>query len=213
MKLRERQPISVAVADDDLFVRETLSALIAADESFNLVGAAADGHHLLELIRTHHPDVALIDIQMPRIDGMQALSDTKAISPTTQVLMLTSFDDPATIRTSLSRGASGYLLKSARPRAILEAVRAAAAGASVVSPEILDSITPTTGPLPTNVGLTSAETEVLHLLILGQSNAEIAAGLFLSESTVKARLASAATKLGTTSRVATAVRCVQLGIT
>lgn len=212
MRLVKQEPISVVLADDDLFVRETLGSLITAHEGFHLVGTAADGEQALELITSSTPRVALVDIQMPVLDGLQVLARAVDLSPETRVLMLTSFDDNVTIRTALAHGAHGYLLKSARPRAILDAIRASATGSSVVSPEILETLAPEGSPPPEAVDLTEAELDALRLLVLGKSNAEIAADLYLSESSVKARLASAAAKLNTHSRVSTAVRCIQMGL-
>ena len=154
-----------------------------------------------------------MDLQMPVLDGIGAAAQIRAISPATRVLVLTSFDEETSIRSALEAGASGYLLKSTPPDTLIAAIRTVHGGTGVLSDASIRRLTgPSRRPPRPSAALSASERAVLRLLCQGHSNPAIAARLFLSESTVKVRLASLGDKLGTSSRVTTAIRGWELGL-
>lgn len=206
-------PLRVLIADDDLFVRTALGSYITGTPGLRLVGLCENGEQAVRVVSSSRVDVVLMDIQMPVLDGVSAARQIRAANPGTRVLMLTSFDEDASIRAALASGASGYLLKSTTPEALIGAIRAVHGGTSVMTADTMRRFAgPPTAVPPADVTLSTSERDVLRLLCKGHSNSEIAAALFLSESTVKLRLASINDKLGTTSRVTTAIRGWQLGL-
>ena len=205
--------IRVALADDDLFVRTALGTFLDSRPELDLVGLCEDGERAVQVAREAHVDVFLMDIHMPVLDGMAATRQILQHAPTTRVLMLTSFDDETSLQGALGSGAAGYLLKSSSPRTLLDAIRAVHSGSSVLSPDqLLHLRAHEAASVPPHVELSDNDRRVARLLCQGMSNAQIAASLFVSESTVKLRLASLSAKLGTATRVATAVRALQLGL-
>lgn len=166
----------------------------------------------MQFVARERIDVFLMDIKMPVLDGVSATRGVLRQSPRTKVLMLTSFDDEASVKAALAAGAAGYLLKSSSPEALIDAVRAVHSGNSVISPDQLRLLARQTDAPHPHARLTDSELRVVRLLCQGWSNPRIASELYLSESTVKLRLASIGTKLGTTTRVATALRAMQLGL-
>lgn len=205
--------VRVALADDDLFVRTALGGFLASSPGFVVVGLCENGEEAVRLAAAERVDVFLMDIQMPTMDGVAATRTIVRQSPNTRVLMLTSFDDETSTRAALAGGASGYLLKSSTPEALIGAVRAVHSGNAVLSPAQLRHFAkPAAAEEPHDVRLTASEHDVARLLCNGHSNAQIAAMLYLSESTVKLRLASLSRKLGTATRVSTALRVTQLGL-
>ena len=178
-----------------------------------LVGLWENGEKAVRMVSTSRVDVVLMDLQMPVLDGVAAAEQIRAISPGTRVLVLTSFDEDSSIRAALARGASGYLLKSTSPEALASAIRAVHGGTGVMSEDVIRRLAgPVAAPPRSEVSLSVSERDVLRLLCKGYSNAAIAAALFLSESTVKLRLTTLGDKLGTTSRVTTAIRGWELGL-
>lgn len=209
--------IKLLVADDEATVRAGVRAILTADDSLEVVAEAVDGHEAVEAVRRHHPDVALLDIRMPRMDGLAAAAEIRRIAPETAVVMLTTFSEDEYIARALGDGASGFLLKSGDPRELIAAVRAVAEGAAYLSPKVAHRVI---AELGAGAGgrmsrtaaareriqtLTEREREVLALLGAGMSNAEIGRRLYLVEGTVKAYVSTILTRLGVKNRVQAAV--------
>ena len=181
----------VIVADDQATVREGLVMLLGLLEDVDVVGAAADGEEAMRLVERHRPDVVLMDLRMPRCDGVEATRRIRAAHPTTEVVVLTTYADDESIVSALRAGARGYLTKDAGRREIGLAIAAAAAGQSLLAPAVqgrlLAATPPRRGPeLPD--GLTPREGEVLALISAGLSNAQIALELVISEATIKSHI-------------------------
>jgi DNA-binding NarL/FixJ family response regulator len=199
--------INVVVADDQAAVREGLVLLLDLLDDVTVVGSAADGEEALRLVAEHAPDVVLMDLRMPRLDGVAATARIRAEHPTTQVVVLTTYAEDADILTALGAGALGYLTKDAGRVQIAQAVRAAAAGQSVLDPQVQRRLLAAAaggataangGPAPD--GLTSREVEVLQLIAEGLANREIAGRLFVSEATVKSHINRLFAKTGVRDR-------------
>ena len=203
-------PVRVVVADDQAAVREGLVIMLDLLDDVEVVGQAADGDEAIRLVEQQHPDVVLMDLRMPRCDGVTATGRIRAAHPTTQVVVLTTYSDEADILTALRAGAIGFLTKDAGRIQIAHAVRAAAAGQSILSGEVQQKLVAAAGPVahsPAELpdGLTAREVEVLQLIAEGLANKEIAARLFVSEATVKSHINRLFAKTGVRDR-AQAVR-------
>jgi DNA-binding NarL/FixJ family response regulator len=193
--------IRVLVADDHGVVRDGLGRVVAAQSDLELVGGAANGAEAVELCRSARPDVVLMDLEMPVLDGIEATRAILAESPETAVLVLTSFSDHKRITGALGAGAVGYLLKDASAEEVVNGIRAAAAGGSPLDPRaarILLQARDAPDPL---AGISPREREVLALLLDGLPNKLIARRLGISEKTVKAHLTSIFRELGVADRV------------
>lgn len=206
--------ITVVVADDQTVVREGLVVLLGLLDDVEVVGAAGDGDEVLELVAAHSPDVVLMDLRMPRCDGVTATGRIRAAHPSTRVVVLTTYADDADILGAMRAGALGYLTKDAGRVQIAQAVRAAAAGQSFLDPIVHQRlVAAATGRQPPEPpagsrapdGLTARETEVLRLIAAGLSNREIAKRLFVTEVTVKSHVNRLFAKTGVRDR-AQAVR-------
>ena len=210
--------IRVLIADDQRVVRDGLSMLVSLIDDVEIVGLACDGTEAVRLAEEHRPDVILMDLRMPGVDGATATAQVRQRLPGTQVLVLTTYSDEAAILAALRAGALGYLTKDASAEQIEAAVRAVYAGQTHLDPAVQASLVATVtaqapgvgveepgraGPPP--AGLTSREAEVLTLLASGLSNAEIAQRLFLSNATVKTHINRIFAKTGARDR-AQAVR-------
>jgi DNA-binding NarL/FixJ family response regulator len=208
------EEIRVLVADDQAAVREGLATLLDLTPGIDVVGQARDGAQAVQLVAEHAPDVVLMDLHMPGMDGIQATEQITREHPATRVVVLTTYADDASIQGALRAGALGYLTKDADRVQIARAVQAAAGGrkliaaigsgtapsAAAVSPAPIDA------PLsPAPVGLTAREVDVLRLIAAGKSNLEIAKDLFVSEATVKTHINHVFAKTGARDR-AQAVR-------
>jgi DNA-binding NarL/FixJ family response regulator len=201
--------IRVLLADDHQLVRSGLAALLAGSEDIEVVGTAANGAEAVEMAGRFTPDVVLMDLVMPVMDGVEATRRLVAALPSAQVVVLTSFSDQERILAALDAGAIGYLLKDVDPAELVRGVRAAARGESPLHPKaarsLLSSRTESRPAERTNVELTPREAQVLSLLRQGLANKQIARALGISQATVKAHLTSVFQRIGVTDRVQAAV--------
>lgn len=215
-----REPIRVLVVDDDPIVRDAIAAFARSSSALEVTGVAGDGAAAVQAVKDAPIDVAVMDVRMPVLDGIAATPLIREASPTTRVLLLTSFDTDEFVTTSLRAGASGFLLKDASPQALVEAIISVHEGTRVLSPATLDrllELKPAPAAPPSDAGarhpeLSARELEILQLLCRAYSNSEIAAQLHLSESTVKTHMTAIMTKLRVNSRLKAVVRAYDLGL-
>lgn len=216
-------PISVVVVDDQAMVRQGFSALLAAQPDISVLGDAADGVAAVELCGRVRPDVVLMDVRMPRKDGLTAAAEILQAAGTseggTRVLMLTTFDIDDYVFEALRIGASGFLLKDAPAAELVRAVRVVAAGEALLAPSItrrlIEEVTARRSRTPRSGvvdALTPREREVLDLVADGKSNAEIAGTLFVSEQTVKTHVSNVLAKLGLRDRAQAVVFAYENGL-
>jgi DNA-binding NarL/FixJ family response regulator len=212
--------ISVLVVDDQVLIRAGLAALIRAAPGLEVAGEAADGAEAVELTTRLRPDVVLMDIRMPGLNGAAATARIVAeVDPPPQVLVLTTFDLDEYIYAALRAGASGFLLKDTPPERLLAAIHTVAAGDTLLTPSVtrrlVESYVPPARPehpAPGLAPLTARETEILRLVGTGRSNAAIAEVLFLSEATVKTHLTRLMSKLDLASRAQVVVTAYETGL-
>ncbi|GAB3836365.1 response regulator transcription factor [Dactylosporangium cerinum] len=210
--------IRVLLADDQRLFREALALLLSVQAEIDVVGEAADGAQAVELAARTSPDVVLMDLRMPVMDGVTATRRLRADHPAVQVIALTTFDDDADVFPAIQAGAIGYLLKDASSQRLMEAIRAAVRGESVLEPGVAAKLVsrvaqlPPPVPAPLVVPLSGRELDVVRLLAGGRSNREIASALFLAEGTVKNHVTSALAKLGARDRTQAALRARELGL-
>jgi DNA-binding NarL/FixJ family response regulator len=200
------EPVTVVVADDQSAVREGLVLLLGTLPGIAVVGQAEDGDAVADLVATADPQVVLMDLNMPRCDGVQATRRIRADHPRTQVVVLTTYSDDSSIISALQAGALGYLTKDATRAEIGRAVLAAAAGQAVLDPGVQQRLlaaaarAPAAPPDDGDQDLTPRESEVLRLIAAGRSNREIARALFLTEATVKTHVNHIFAKTGSRDR-------------
>ncbi|MFG2333969.1 response regulator [Streptomyces sp. NPDC048604] len=212
------RPVRVLVADDEAMVRAGVRAILARDPQVDVVAEAGDGHEALALARRHRPDVALLDIQMPGLDGLTAVGRFRREAPAVGVIMLTTFGQDDFIARALEEGADGFLLKADDPRELLNGVRAVGAGGAYLSPRVAGRVIAgmrahrSAHPHRSLDRLTERERDVLAGLGSGLSNAEIAGELHLVEGTVKAHVSAVLTKLGVRNRVEAAIAAHTAGL-
>jgi DNA-binding NarL/FixJ family response regulator len=215
------EPIRVAVVDDQELMRSALRMMVSSQPDFELVGEAADGHEALALVRSRRVDVVLMDLRMPRLDGIAATAAINRELTDTRVLALTTFDLDDYAFPAIRAGASGFLLKDARAEEIVDAIRVVHAGHGVVAPsttrrliEHVARSTPGDSARAADIRdrLTPREFETLLELATGDSNAEIAARLYLSEATVKTHVGHVLAKLGLRDRVQAVVLAYETGL-
>jgi DNA-binding NarL/FixJ family response regulator len=196
---------TILLVDDHHLVRAGLASLIDSADDLQVVGQAANGQQALELAATLSPDVVLMDLSMPEIDGVETTRRLLAIHRTASVVVLTSFSDQARVADALAAGAVGYLLKDCEPRDLLAAVRAAAQGHAPLDPRVAKALLPSTEPARPADDLSPRELQVLRLVTSGLANKQIARRLGISESTVKAHISSVFRRIGVTDRTSAAV--------
>jgi NarL family two-component system response regulator LiaR len=189
------------IVDDHAVVRSGLSAFLLAFDDLDYVGEAAGGADAVEQCVALRPDVVLMDLVMPEVDGAEATRRIKEACPDVQVIALTSYKEDELVQGALKAGALSYLLKNVSADELAQAIRAAAAGRPTLAPEAAQVlINATTGAREQDEGLTGRELEILKLMVAGESNPEIAARIFVSRSTVKFHVSNILMKLGATSR-------------
>jgi DNA-binding NarL/FixJ family response regulator len=214
--------IRVMLADDQALVRGGLRKIVDNEPDMTVVAEAEDGVQAVDAARASRPDVAVLDIRMPHLDGIEATRRiVTALGEDVRVLMLTTFGLDSYVYEALRAGASGFMLKDARPEELLNAIRVVAGGAALLSPQVTRSVIATFARSPAPTGatgsprldeLTDREREVLVLLTRGRSNAEIAADLVVSDATVKTHVAHVLMKLGVRDRVQAVIFAYEAGL-
>jgi DNA-binding NarL/FixJ family response regulator len=217
--------IRVVVADDQELVRAGFCVILGAADGITVVGEAANGAQAVALAAEHKPDVVLMDVRMPEMDGLEAARLITSWAdgsgrPAPKVVMLTTFDLDDYVYAALRAGASGFLLKDSPRADLISAVRAAAAGDALLAPSVTRRLIeafarrpPETTPSPSQLlSVTAREREVLMLMARGRSNAEIATALFVSEATVKTHVGSLLAKLGLRDRVQAVILAYETGL-
>ena len=194
-------PIRLLIADDHPVVRDGLSGMFAPDPDFEVVGEASDGAEAIRLAQALKPDVILMDLRMPGMDGVAAITEIARQAIPVRVLVLTTYDTDSYVLPAIEAGATGYLLKDAPRAELLRAVRAAAEGQGVLSPSVATRLM-TRVRTPAPELLSQRELEVLELVAAGTTNRDAAVRLFISEATVKTHLLHIYAKLGVTDRAA-----------
>lgn len=203
--------IRVLITDDHPVVREGLAGMLARQLDFDVVGMAEDGAAAVAMHRDLAPDVTLMDLRMPGLDGVGAIEAIKAQQPAAHILVLTTYDSDAEILRAIEAGATGYLLKDAPREELFRAIRAAAAGAPVLAPSVATRLMMRM-VTPAEDQLSAREIEVLQLVAKGNSNKEIGKTLHISTATVKTHLIHIYNKLGVSDRTAAVTTALERGI-
>ena len=214
------EAIRVIIVDDESLVRAALRVFLESSDGFELVGEADNGADAITLVRATQPDVVLMDVQMPIMDGIEATQRLTREFPGLKIVALTTFSTERVIVPMLSAGASGFLVKDTSPDRILDAARLAHEGGYVLSPRVAKELVTSvqsgaasaTRELGRDEELTERELEVVTLLAQGMSNAEIAAAMFVSEATVKSHLGRITAKWGVRDRIQVLIRATPLGL-
>lgn len=202
--------IRVLIVDDEQLVRTGLRMILESSADIRVIGEAADGRLAVRAAATHRPDVVLMDVRMPGMDGLSALTELRRTDQRAKVVMLTTFDLDDYVHTALRCGATGFLLKDTTPGELIAAVRAAAEGSAILSPtvtrKLIDAFATRAHPNAAEArrklaALTERERDVVNAVARGLSNADIAKDLYMSEPTVKAHVSRSLTKLTLTNRV------------
>ena len=208
LTMNKENPIRILIVDDHPVVREGLAALIERREDMTVVGEANNGREAIELFRRFTPDVTLLDLRMPEVDGVTAITGIREFAPTARIVVLTTYDSDEDIYRGLRAGAKAYLLKDTPPQELLDTIRAVHAGQTRIPPEVAAKLAERmTGP-----ELTNRELDVLRLLMAGMSNKQIAAALFISEGTVKTHVNNILGKLGASDRTQAVTTALKRGL-
>jgi DNA-binding NarL/FixJ family response regulator len=213
--------VRVLLVDDDDLMRAGLRSVLSSDEAIEVVGEAGDGRAAVASARTLKPDLVLMDVRMPDLDGISATRELLAVSPEVRVVILTTFEEDDYIFGALSAGASGFLLKRTRPEELTAAIHTVAAGESLLSPSVTRRVIDRMAAQPPPNGstgerlaeLTPRERDVLELVARGLSNGEIAAALVVEESTVKTHVKRILRKLRLRDRVQAVIFAYESGLT
>ncbi|MER7211586.1 MULTISPECIES: response regulator transcription factor [Streptosporangium] len=215
-------PITVALVDDEAMIRTGLRLVLGGEPDIEVVGEASDGAEALELVARTRPDVVLIDVRMPRMNGLEASHRLVRDHPDSKVIVLTTFDEDEYVTAALRAGVSGFLLKVAPPEQLVTALRTVAAGDGLLDPAVTLRVIAAFADWPASARgtdrpseldtLTGRETDVLKLLARGLTNIQIAGRLHLGEATVKTHLSRILMKLGLTTRVQAAVYAYESGL-
>ena len=201
--------IRILVADDHAVVRHGLRSFLSLQDDMEVVGEAEDGEQAVAAAERLAPDVVLMDMVMPGVDGVEAIRRIRLARPQTRVLVLTSYTDDTKVVPAVRAGAAGYLLKGVQPAELAAAIRTVAAGGALLAPEVTGRILAEVAAVRQDPGLTAREREVLGLLARGLTNRQIAAELVLSEKTVKTHVSSILGKLGLPDRTQAALYAVR----
>ena len=211
--------IRVILADDQQLFRQGMRTLLSVQKDIEVVAEARDGEEAIRLVTAHHPDVALMDLKMPVLDGVAAIRRLRVEAPTCHILALTTFDDDELIFEALRAGALGYVLKDVSAERLVDAIRAVSRGEHFLQPSIVTKVVaglsrPGLGPRPAAeaIGLSERETEVLRMMAKGASNKQIASALSIVEGTVKNHVTNILVKLKVQDRTQAALRARDLGI-
>ena len=214
-------PIRILIVDDQRILRESLRTLLELENDLAVVAEAEDGQVAIEQYEALQPDVVLMDIRMPRLDGVEATRRLRQRWPAARVIILTTFDDDAYVFDGLRAGALGYLLKDVSGQELADAIRKVAGGGALIEPSVARKVlaefarlAPPARPAAEHLPepLSEREQEILHLLALGANNRQIASQLFLAEGTVKNYVSTILAKLGVQDRTQAALRARELGL-
>jgi DNA-binding NarL/FixJ family response regulator len=212
--------VRVLVVDDDKLMRAGLRAVISSDESIEVIGEAGDGRAAIDSARRLDPDVVLMDVRMPEIDGISATREVLEVAPEARVVIVTTFEEDEYVFGALAAGASGFLLKRTGPEELIDAIKTVAGGDALLSPSVTRRVIERMARQPTPgepeearmAELTAREREVLELIAGGLTNAEIAERLVIEESTVKTHVKRILMKLGLRDRVQAVIFAYESGL-
>lgn len=200
--------IRILIVDDHHIVRQGLVALLKTVPGFTVTAEAADGEQAVDLYRKHKPDVTLMDLRLPKMNGVDAIAKIRDGSPQARIIVLTTFDGDEDIYRALQAGAKGYLLKGMDLAELTDAIRTVHAGRTRIPPRVAEKL----AERMSGASLTARELEVLKLIVAGRSNRDIGTALFISEATVKTHVNSLLSKLGVEDRTQAATTALQRGI-
>lgn len=200
--------IRILIADDHPVVRQGLAAMIGRKPGMTVIAEASDGQEVLDLFRQHRPDVTLIDLRMPKLDGVQAIAMLREIDPNARIIILTTYDTDEDIYRGLSAGAMAYILKGTAPDELIDTIRAVFSGQTRIPSEVAAKL----AARLSSPNLTYRELEVLRLIVAGQSNKEIGASLQISEGTVRAHVNNILGKLGVSDRTQATTLALRKGL-
>lgn len=203
-----QEQIRILVADDHPIVREGLAGLIEDEEDMIVVGEAANGREAIELFNQHRPDVTLMDLRMPQLEGVEAITLIRQQATNARIIILTTYDSDEDIYRALRAGAMAYLLKDASRQELLNTIRAVHAGEKRISPQMALKLTDRLN----NPELSARELEVLRLIVAGKSNSEIGTTLYITEGTVKTHVKTILKKLGASDRTSAATTALRRGL-